>query len=100
MNRDLWILVGDEENLAASEQASEGDLVVRRLAEGIEVGELVEPNTARIEWWGQIEEGLLPATDEIDAAEERRGPLQRIQGSSELRTAIKGVESAHRNRGG
>jgi hypothetical protein len=43
---------------------------------------------------------LLPSIGEVETAEDRSAPLQRIQGSSELKQAIEGVETAHRNRGG
>ena len=100
MSQDLWILTGDEDAIAAAAQAAPGDLIVRRTDDGVEVGELVDTQAPRVEWWGMVDEHLLPTDGEIDTAEERRGPLERIQGSSELRDAIKGVETAHRNRGG
>jgi hypothetical protein len=100
LSEDLWILDGDERALATSEQTAPGDLVVRRSGDTVEVGRLTEDASPRIEWFGEVDRGLLPGTDELANAEGRPTPLQRIQASSELRAAIEGVETAQRNRGG
>jgi hypothetical protein len=100
LSEDLWILTGDEEALGTSEQAEPGDLIVRRTGDGVQVGRLTDSGAPRIEWFGDVDAQLLPSTDEVETAEDRPTPLQRIQGSSELKEAIEGVETAHRNRGG
>jgi hypothetical protein len=102
LSDDLWILTGDEDAVATSDQAAPGDLIVRRKpgTGTVEVGRLSEADAPRIEWFGDVDESLLPGTDELETAEDRPTPLQRFQGSTELKEAIDGVETAQRNRGG
>ena len=100
VEQQLWVLDGDEESLATSDQASAGDLIVRRTASGAEVGELVDTGTPHVRWWGEVDEALLP-TEELDGAvAEEATPLRRIDGSTDLRRAIDGVQEAQRHRGG
>ncbi len=94
----LWVLNGDEDALTTSDQAGVGDVVLRRSGDGAEVGELGDGG--RVTWWGEIDPALLPATDEVARAEQRSTPLQRIDESPELRTAVAGIRSAFRERGG
>lgn len=99
MEQQLWVLTGDEEALATSDQASAGDLIVRRNASGAEVGELVGGDTPHVTWWGEVDEALLP-TEELEDAATKPTPLQRVDASADLRRAIDGVQEAQRHRGG
>ena len=99
MEQQLWVLAGDEEALGTSDQANVGDLIVRRTATGAEIGELVSVDTPHVEWWAEVDEALLPA-EELEDAAAKPTPLQRIDGSAELRRAIDGVQEAQRHRGG
>jgi hypothetical protein len=99
VEQQLWMLAGDEEALTTSDQASAGDLIVRRTASGTEIGELVGADTPHVKWWGEVDEALLPA-EELEDASAKPTPLQRIDGSAELHRAIDGVQAAQRHRGG
>jgi hypothetical protein len=94
----VWVLSGDEDAVATSDQARAGDVVLRRTRDGADVGEVTGEGT--VTWWGEIDPGLLPAGDDLASADERPTPLQRVDGSPQLRTAIDGIRSAFRERGG
>lgn len=100
MARNLWLLEGDEHVLGVSEQAGPGDYVVRRNGDLLEVGEVSDGDEPAVAWFGEVDQGLLPSTDGVEVAEDRRGPLQRIPDDGDLRAAIEGIATAERNRGG
>lgn len=100
MAGNLWLLEGDEHVIAISRQVEPGDFLLRRTGELLEVGEISDGDEPRVAWFGEIDPALLPAMDEVQVAEDRRGPLQRIPDGGDLRAAIEGIESAERTRGG
>lgn len=95
---DVWLLTGDDEALAVSEQTSAGDLVVHRGDDGVRVGELSDTDDAAVTWWGPVDEELL-APDRLEREAASEGPLQRIR-DADLVTAIEGIATAQRQRGG
>ena len=100
MAHNLWLLEGDEHVIASSEQAASGDFIVRRNGDVLEVGEVDNGDEPQVAWFGEVDHELLPATDAVETAAGRRGPLQRIPDDGDLRAAIEGIESAERTRGG
>ncbi|WP_130648266.1 hypothetical protein [Egicoccus halophilus] len=100
MAQNLWMLDGDEHAVAVSDQTQPGDFVVRRAGDLVEVGEIDDGEEPRIAWFGEVDAAVLPAMDEVETAEDRPGPLQRIREDGDLRAAIEGIETAERTRGG
>jgi hypothetical protein len=100
MASNLWLLEGDEHVLGIAEHAGPGDYVVRRHGDLLEVGEVSDGDEPSVAWFGEVEQALLPTTEGVDLADDRRGPLQRIPDDGDLRAAIEGIATAERNRGG
>lgn len=95
---DVWLLTGDDEALEVSDQTSAGDLVVHRGDDGVRIGELRDAEDPAVTWWGPVDEELL-APDRLEREARSEGPLQRIQ-DRDLVTAIEGIATAQRQRGG
>lgn len=95
---NVWLLSGDEEALAVSDQTESGDLVVHRGDDGVRLGELTDADEPTVTWFGPIDEELL-APDRLAREAASEGPLQRIQ-DADLVTAVEGIATAQRQRGG
>lgn len=53
---NVWLLSGDEEALAVSDQTESGDLVVHRGDDGVRLGELTDADEPTVTWFGPIDE--------------------------------------------
>jgi hypothetical protein len=95
---NVWLLTGDDEAVAVSEQTGPGDLVVHHGDDGVRIGELRDEDAPSITWWGPVDEELL-APDRLRREAASEGPLQRVQ-DADLVTAIEGIATAQRQRGG